>query len=215
MTRGSSQSVFDELTSAIVSGKRGAAKSAGLTPVGFEKPRAAPVVEEPVTNLGGKHAAMFPYDDPQTVHNAIREGLALVRDAKAELDHVDNSLQALGALYGLDDWTAPGIVTNEMAWAAEKAAEREADARAAAQGTLVTPFDERLAAQREAAQAAVFTGRYADHDAVEAADHDAEEPDIGWQCPVHGDEDLFDKVGQRTGRKYRVCQVAGCKQFQK
>ena len=87
---------------------------------------------------------MFPYDDPQTVHNAIQTGIKLVEQTRGELDHVHKGLLALGSLYGFDG-RPPAVAPAEDP---VKAAEREADAK----------FADDMKAKQEAAQAQVFGG---------------------------------------------------------
>jgi hypothetical protein len=167
------QSVLDSMTAAIISRKKGAA--AGLTPVGFEAPRAAGFATggtsnatgANVTSLAGRHETMFPYDDPQTVHNAIAHGLQLVEQVKAELGHVANGLLALGALYAAPDPLAAGPPPEDPV----KATEREADAKFAAD----------MKEKQAAAQSQVFK----------------------WQCPVHGP--LVAEAVSRAGRRYMKC----------
>jgi hypothetical protein len=126
------QSVFDSMTAAIIDRKRGAASAAGLTPVGFEAMVQRQIdspLQPSIISLAGRHETMFPYDDPQTVHNAISKGLTLVEEVRAELEHVAKGLLALGALYAAPDPLPPAEPVEDPV----KVAERAADAKFAAE----------------------------------------------------------------------------------
>lgn len=167
------------MTAAIIERKTAKLQQTGLSPVGFER-------KVPVTPLDGTHPTAFPYDDPQTVHAAIRQGLKLVSDLKAEVDHVGQGLLALGRLYGLSDPSDEAASTEDPV----KVAEREADARHAA-------FKADFEAKQAEAQAQAF-----------AAKVKLDVPAGGWVCPEHGADALAEKVSRR-GRKYQACTECG------
>lgn len=188
MTRGEgTQSVLDEM----VLGAHAPKVEASLTPVGTEK--GGP--------LDGRHETVFPFDDPQTVRAAIKQGLELMSKMQVELKHVGDGLIALAALYGLSE-DAPAPVVR-------KADERHAGTDIASQAK----FEAAMAAKAEAAQAATFTDAPAEfkpfaEPAPEAAVGD------GWECTEHGSESLV-VLTSRKGRKYRACTASDCAQFEK
>lgn len=197
------QSALDEMVAAVRNRKDATQASAGLTPVGTEK-------KGP---LDGSYPGLaFPYDDADMMQAAIKHGLELVGQAKAELDFVGKGLIDLAKEFGLGDdgsgpsWGSRGLrgtstsvdKARESA-SAQQAREREADARAADRDSQ-EEFQNRLAEQAAAAQAATFG--------------DAPAEVTGWQCPDHGDDNLV-MLTSRKNRKYAACKVAGCVQFEK
>jgi hypothetical protein len=124
MPTSNTQTVLDIMRASIIDRKTARATSAGLTPVGAELSRSDAA---PAMGLGGRHKAAFPYDDPQTIHDALHRGLNLVADIREELDHVGRGIIALSALYGL---TGQAPVPQPQPEASAKQLEFEADLRA-------------------------------------------------------------------------------------
>lgn len=183
------QSALDEMVLGITARKE--QKAVALTPVGTEK-------RGP---LDGKQEAPFPFDDAQTVHQAILNGLRITAELQAHAKHIAEGLQTLAEAYGLTPDAAPQPVDTQ------KARERAADERhAAAEEKRQQDFAERYAEQQAAAQAATFKR------AVVQADAPVDEG--GWACPDHGRDGLVEMTS-RKGRKYRACKVGQCIQFEK
>ena len=106
---------IDTTVSAIAARKRGVTFAAAedapkvnpsLTPVGTERAPAP---------LAGAHKVNFPYDDPQTVQQALRDALKALADIQQHLGHVGKGVIALSQLYGLDGASpsGPALVLDE------------------------------------------------------------------------------------------------------
>jgi hypothetical protein len=184
------QSILDSLTSSVMTRKAGAAVA--LTPVGRE--RNGP--------LDGKHEVNFPFDDPQTVHRAIINGLKLVAQMEEEAAHIREGLNALAALYGLVSeeartLSAPTPTPVEPALTPEQ----QADAAAAERERV--QFEQHFAEKSKQAQAAAFK--------PDTPPAPVTSPD-GWVCPKHGAANTTELTSRR-GRKYHAC--ISCDEFER
>jgi hypothetical protein len=179
--------MLDQMTGSIVNRKT--ETPASLTPVGTEK--GGP--------LDGRHATMLPYDDPQTVQEAIRHGLRLMQNLQFEIDHIGAGLIALAKLYGLSEAAATGTEPTPPNPAdAQRAAERAADLRARRAAVTVTEtLGQRIERLSVEAQAATF-GDAKSGKSVAG----------GWECPTHGGTYLT-VLTSRKGRLYNACIECG------
>lgn len=192
------QDALNRMTADI--SKRKGDKDATLTPVGIEK--GGP--------LDGRHpGAPFPYDDAQTVHGAIRQGLRVVDEAAQHLGHVRTGLVQLAALYGADsDVPAPYATLVSEAVASRRDSEKAHE-----------EWLEEWRAKQQDAQAQAFGQPTLLDEAKRIFGDDLVVPvpvttEGGWACPDHALEDVV-ALTSRKGRKYRACRVASCRQFEK
>ena len=221
-------SVLSSMVAGVMAQKAGRTPAASLTPTVLETPNK-------VGPLDGKHDVMFPYDDPQTIDTAIREGFRQIEVMRQSLDHVFNGLVALAGLYGtkIDDAGTAGAIALQ-AEKEQRAKEAAADAKAkmaAAKNAPKPPetpeeFKADFAQKQAEAQAAVFGNPKPsatpapepepDEDDDDEDDDEAPKPPAdGWVCPTHGAEEISTRVSPRRQVTFRTCQVAGCGQFEK
>ena len=181
-----------------------------LTPVGVEKSKA------PLTL---RNDTPFPYDDPQTVQNALRAALRALAEVQQHIDHVGKGVITLARLYGLDEDVAPEFdlaADKALAQSVGPSASPRMRTAAIAAAERVEPFTDRMSRLSAEAQAAAFKG-----DLVPAAKEvfgdDLLPTPTGetWQCPTHGRGNLKEMTARRSKRTYLSCTVTGCGLFEK
>lgn len=187
-------SVLQQMTKDIMTPK--ATKAAGLTPVAGETGMTVAAM-----------AQVIPNDLPGRFMSSEDLGLA----AASLREHAATLIATADAIDALIDSNArrsPTVDAKATAAAAKKAAEQEADRKAAAadEADGGEPLKDRLERLSAEAQAAVFT----------AADDDGttEAPASGWVCPDHGAKDLS-TVTPRKGDPYIMCGVGDCEYFER
>lgn len=215
------KSILDAMVTGVMAQKtRTPAATLSPTP-GESKAKVAP--------LDGKHQVMFPYDDPQTVNQAILDGFKQIEAVRQSIDHIYNGLVALAGLYGtpVEGETTKAAIA-EQAAKEQRAKEAAADAKAkAAKPEPKAPetpeeFKADFAQKQAEAQAAVFglpkpveplteaNSIDPDADDDDEDEEDAPAPD-GWVCPTH--KEFTIKRSARRQVDYRACPK--CDQFER
>lgn len=187
-------------------------RGARLSPVGAEKLIASIPAAEPRPNPIAGLLVAFPYDDPQTMVQALVVALD-------EVDHVRKGIIYLLAALGGE----PGPTEEPDPNAAIKAAEKQADVMAELRknGVVGRPIlpagadaarvaDSIVDGGEDPGQAAEFAANFkAQQEAAQAATF----KQAGWTCPDH---DGFVDTKSPKGREFRRCaQYPACKQFEK
>jgi hypothetical protein len=217
-SKSSTQSVLDEMTMGIVGRKTEKAVKPTLTPVGVEK-------QGP---LDGKHDVNFPYDDPQTVHQAIREGLKTMAAIQQSIEHIGRGLITLAQLYGLTEEQALGVKgpsEDDLRKQKEAAADERVAPSIVSTSVDIEDRTEEFEARIEEMKARLT-------EVSERAQADTFKPEVvspvegntsgfkpSWACPNHGLDSIV-TLTSRRGREYRACSVgegtsAPCRKFEK
>lgn len=193
---------LDTMTSQIVSHKQEKAQSAGLTPVGLEK--GAANGREKRAPLDGRHDVIFPFDDQQTIHQAIIDGLKAVTTLTYHVEHIRDGLKVLAECYGVLLELPPATPTPEIGPKIDRA--KEAAASAWVEKKAEEKFQADFAEQSKKAQAEVFAPAPVPPVPVEP------ETAEGWSCPKHEYKTLTTLTSKR-GRVYRAC--LSCSEFER
>lgn len=180
--------VLDEMVAGIMGVK--ANKAAKLTPVGTETAK----------------MPSFPSDLPGAYMSkeGMKDAAEDLRRWATELLQIANGLDIYAGTDTRPQLSDPAYIAAE----AQKAKEREADARVAAADP--ESLTARMARLQQEAQAAVG---WIDLDAP-TEEPAPERPKSTWLCPKHGDEDVRDRTSPK-GRHYNACHVPNCKEFEK
>ncbi len=182
------QNVLDAMTASIMGMKQ--EKATQLTPVGMESNVRS-------TFLDAK-GDIFPHDEgiqSQVIHSSkiIRENLFQMQ---AQLAGIESCLLSIEREAGLAEPLPPISPPPE-----EKAPD------------IGPSFEEKFAAQQADAQRQAFAAAFAVLDAAPVATT----PPVtsgAWTCPEHGDKHLV-TLTSRKGRKYGVCSLAACPEFER